>query len=108
LTRANEANERLAKHLDRHRGQLFTFLEHRGVEGTNWPAEQALRPPITTRKVWGGNRTWAGAGAQEILASVLRSCHQQDRNAVDFISHMLRADSPRRRPRLSLPGFAPG
>lgn len=107
-TRTNEANERLAKHLDRHRDQLFTFLEHPGIEGTNWPAEQALRPPITTRKVWGGNRTWAGAGAQEVLSSVLRSCYQQGRNAVDFVSHMLRADSPKRRPRLYLPVPTPG
>lgn len=107
-TRANEANERLAKHLDRHRDQLFTFLEHPGVEGTNWPAEQALRPPITTRKVWGGNRTWVGAGAQEVLSSILRTCAHQGRNGVDFLSHMLRADSPRRRPRLYLPVPDPG
>jgi transposase len=26
------------------------------------------------RKVWGGNRTWAGAEAQSILMSVIRTC----------------------------------
>lgn len=107
-TRANEANERFAKHLHNHRDQLFTFLEHPGVEATNWPAEQALRPPITTRKVWGGNRTWVGAHAQEILCSVLRTCGQQGRNGIEFLSRMLRADSPRRRPRLYLPALDPG
>jgi transposase len=107
-TRSDEANERFAKHLDNHRNQIFTFLRHPEVQATNWPAEQALRPPITTRKVWGGNRTWAGAHAQEVLSSVLRTCWQQGRNGIDFLSRMLRANSPRRQPRLFLPGIAPG
>lgn len=107
-TRYNEANERFAKHIHRHRDQIFTFLKHPEIEATNWPAEQSLRPPITTRKVWGGNRTWAGAHAQEILCSILRTCAQQGRNGVDFLSRMLCADSAKRRPRLHLPIPAPG
>ena len=106
-TRSNGANERLAKHLHEHRDQLFTFLKHPGIEATNHLAEQAMRPAVVNRKVWGGNRTWAGAHAQEILLSVLRTCVQRGRDSVDFLSRMFRADSRRRRPRLFLPMPAP-
>jgi transposase len=94
-TRADQANERLAKHLARHRDQLFTFLRHRGLDATNWRAEQALRPAVVNRKVWGGSRTPAGAQAQSILMSVWRTCVQQHRDALTFISRVLRGQHPR-------------
>jgi transposase len=99
-TKSNRVNERLAKHLDAHRDQLFTFPRHPGVEATNWPAEQSIRPAVVNRKVWGGNRTEDGARAQEILASVLRTCAQRGRDGIQFIDKTLRAKSPRHRPRL--------
>jgi transposase len=46
------------------------------VQATNWRAEQAIRPAVITRKGWGGNRTWAGAGTWQALASVLRTASQ--------------------------------
>jgi len=64
-------NERLAAHLQRHASQLFTFLRHKDVDATNYQAEQAIRPAVVNRKVWGGNRTEAGAVAQSILMTVL-------------------------------------
>jgi transposase len=94
-TRANAANERLAKHLDKHRHQLFTFLRHPGLDATNYRGEQAIRPAVVNRKVWGGNRTEAGAQAQSILMSVLRTCAQQHRDALSFISRMLSGQRPR-------------
>jgi transposase len=106
-TRSNEANERLAKHLDGHRDQLFSFLKHPGIEATNHLAEQSIRPAVVNRKVWGGNRTWAGANAQEILSSVLRTCWQRGRDSIEFLSRTFRADSPRRRPRLFVSMPAP-
>ncbi|PYT30919.1 MAG: hypothetical protein DMG57_06720 [Acidobacteria bacterium] len=35
---------------------------------------------VIARKVWGGNRTCAGAQTQQILVSVLRTCWQQDKD----------------------------
>jgi hypothetical protein len=43
------------------RDVLVTFLTHPGTDATNWRAEQAVRPAVVNRKVWGGNRTWRGA-----------------------------------------------
>jgi transposase len=94
-TRVDEANERLAKHLAKHRHQLFTFLYHPGLDATNYRAEQATRPAVVNRKVWGGSRTPAGAQAQSVLMSVWRTCLQQQRDALTFISRILRGQRPR-------------
>ena len=51
----------LAKHLWNHFEQWFTFVFDPRIEPTNWKAEQAIRPAVVNRKVWGGNRTAAGA-----------------------------------------------
>jgi transposase len=93
--RLNAANERFAAHLARHEDQLFAFLEYPGLDATNWRAEQALRPAVVNRKVWGGNRTRDGARAQSVLMSVLRSCRQQQRDALEFLGQVLRGGRPR-------------
>ena len=61
------------------------------MEPTNWEAEQAIRPAVVNRKVWGGNRTWVGAHSQEVLMSVLQTCKRNGRSGVDFVSQTLRA-----------------
>jgi transposase len=88
--KSNAANERLAKHLWKHRDQLLTFLRVPGLDATNWRAELAMRFGVILRKVWGGNRTWSGAKAQAVLMSVWRTCWQQQRSALDFLSQLLR------------------
>jgi len=92
----NPDHERLANHLYRQRGALFTFLERPGLDATNWRAEQALRPLVVIRKVWGGNRTPAGARTQQILGSLLRTCWQQRRSPLPILKKLL--CSPRARP----------
>jgi len=87
--KTNAANERLAAHLQRHGSQLFTFLRHQGIDATNWRAEQALRPAVVNRKVWGGNRTEAGAVAQSILMTVLFTAAKLQRDGVQFVSQVL-------------------
>jgi hypothetical protein len=100
--RTNAANERLAQHLWAHRDQLLTFLRQPGLNATNWRAELAIRFGVLFRKVWGGNRTWAGARAQSVLMSVWRTCWQQGRSAVDFLSQLLRGPPP---PGCATPGL---
>jgi transposase len=89
-TKTDAANERLAKHLWKHINEFFTYLQVPGLDATNWRAEQAMRFGVILRKVWGGNRTPCGAKAQAILMSVWRTCWQHGRNALDFLSQMLR------------------
>jgi len=87
--KTNAANETLAQHLWNHRDDLFTFLRQPGLDATNWRAELAIRFGVILRKVWGGSRTWPGARAQSVLMSVWRTCWQQGRSALDFLSQLL-------------------
>ena len=88
-------NARLAKHLGKHRHDLFTFLRVPGLDATNYRAEQAMRPAAVNRKVWGGNRTEAGAHAQSVLMTVLATCRQQARDSLSFLADILRGRNVR-------------
>lgn len=87
----HDQNRKLVKHLYAEREALFTFLRRDGVDATNWRAEQAVRPAVVNRKVWGGNRTWRGAATQGRMMSLLRTASQQGIDAVDFLTHLARA-----------------
>jgi transposase len=87
-------NRRLLNHLANEREHLFTFLRVGGVQATNWRAEQAIRPAVVCRKQWGGNHTWAGADTWQVLASVLRTAAQQQRDPVAILVGLLRAPGP--------------
>lgn len=93
-TKTNADNERFATHLYRHLDELFTFLIYPEIDATNYRAEQAIRPAVVNRKVWGGNRTEAGAVTQQILMSVIVTCHQNQLCSIDFLSKALRATKP--------------
>src|SRR5262249_45397597 len=88
--KSNAANERLAQHVWSHRDDRLTFLREPGLDATNWRAELAIRFGVILRKVSGGSRTWAGARAQSVLMSVWRTCWQQGRSALGFLSQLLR------------------
>ena len=91
VERVVPAYETLSAHLYNHVESWFSFLSDATLPATNWAAEQAIRPAVVNRKVWGGNRTEAGAKAQGILTSVLQTCKQQGKAALDFVSRTLRA-----------------
>ena len=80
----------LARHLRNHFEQWFAFAFDPRIEPTNWKAEQAIRPAVVNRKVWGGNRTANGARAQGVLMSVFETCRRQAISVVDHVSRTLR------------------
>ena len=88
-TKTHGDNERLAKHMAKHRKAMFTFLKVPGIDATNYRAEQAMRPAAVNRKVWGGNRTAAGAHAQSVLMTVLRTARQQLRDTLRLLADLL-------------------
>lgn len=91
VARVVPAYETLSAHLWKHFESWFSFLSDATLPATNWAAEQAIRPAVVNRKVWGGNRTAAGAAAQGIVTSVLETCKKQALSALDFVSQSLRA-----------------
>jgi transposase len=86
---SNAANRRLAKHLLSHAMQWFWFLIDPRIQATNHWAEQAMRPAVVNRKVWGGNRTWPGAKAQSVLTSIIRTCGQRAVEPFRFLRTLL-------------------
>lgn len=88
------ANERFANHLAREREAIFPFLSCPGLEATNWRAEQALRPAVVARKVWGGSRTERGAQTQQILVSLLATCRQRNHPAQAALIGLLCSPQP--------------
>lgn len=97
-------SRRLAGHLSRllEMKQLFLFLRQDDTDATNHKAEQAIRPAVVNRKVWGGNRSWDGAAAQSVLMSLLRSAAQRGRDVLATLSRMLCQAHPHLRPALLL------
>jgi hypothetical protein len=87
--RSHAANRRLAAHLYGHGEQWFMFLLDPSLPATNYRGEQAIRPAVVNRKVWGGNRTNAGASAQATIMSVLQTCKQQAIDAFSYLSKTL-------------------
>ena len=82
-------NERFAQHLYRNQNHLFTFLKHPGLDATHHKAEQAIRPAVVNRKVWGGSRTETGAQAQSILMSILGTAAKREIEVIDWLSAKL-------------------
>jgi transposase len=98
--RQNTKNDRLARHLWNHLDDWGVFLIDEDVDATNFRAEQALRGPIVNRKVWGGNRTEAGAQSQSILCSVLETCRHHFLPVIDFLNQTIRGLTPTLLPKL--------
>jgi transposase len=48
-----------------------------------------MRPAVVNRKVFGGNRTWAGARAQETLGSIFATCTQNALDTLTFMSRLI-------------------
>jgi transposase len=86
---SHDGNRKFQNHLARHADEILTFLYEPDIEATNWPAEQAIRPAVVNRKVFGGNRTRAGAHAQEILGSVFTTCAQRGLDILSFVSNLI-------------------
>lgn len=86
---SHPGNRKFQKHLGNHRDQILTFLYEPELEATNWPAEQALRPLVVNRKVFGGNRTPAGGHAQEVLGSVFATWAKRGLDVLSLVSRIL-------------------
>ncbi len=90
----HDANRRLVKHLRHERPALFSFLTTDDVDATNWRGEQAIRPAVVNRKVWGGNRSDTGAETQGRLMTFLRTAHLQGADAIALLIDLARAPNP--------------
>jgi len=86
---SHHGNRKFQKHLAGHSDQILTFLYNPDIEATNWPAEQAVRPLVVNRKVFGGNRTPAGGHAQEVLGSVFATLAKRALDTLSLLSRII-------------------
>lgn len=75
---------RIAKRLMKHKDELFTFLEHDGVQWHNNDAERAIRPMVVIRKNSYGSRSLTGANVRAVLMSVAESIKKQKESFIGF------------------------
>lgn len=98
-------NARLAKHVEKHQDEVFTFLKHPDeIEGTNCFAEQETRPAVIARKISGCNKTWEGAHAHEVLVSNFRTAHHAGKTET-VIEWLVEIQREPGRQALSLPAY---
>ena len=81
--------QRLLKRLQRHQGDLFTFLDHAGVPFENNHAERAIRPAVIIRKNSYCNRSERGADTQAVLMSIYRTLKQRGHDPIQTIVQAL-------------------
>jgi len=97
--KSHAANETFAKFLERHLSEVFTFLTPvarttsagvvpRLLPAANYLGEQAIRPAVVNRKVWGGNRTDRGAAAQSSLATILLTALQRKLDPLAWLQQL--------------------
>ena len=97
---------KLAKHMNKHLDEWFTFLRIAGVPPTNNHAERQLRPSVVVRKTNGCHKTLAGALKHAVLMSLIVTCEQQNRRFLDLALSLWRERNPGAIPIESLPEVA--
>jgi len=93
------------RELYEHRGWLWTFLRHEGIEPTNNAGERALRHAVIWRKLSFGTQSASGSRFVETMLTAIETCRQQRRNVFAFIaaaieSHLAHQSAPSLLPRV--------
>jgi transposase len=93
------------RELYEHRGWLWTFLQHEGVEPTNNAGERSLRHAVIWRKLSFGTQSATGSRFVETMLTVIETCRQQHRNAFAFVTaaveaHLAHQSAPSLLPRM--------
>lgn len=70
---------------------LWTFVRVEGVEPTNNAAERALRHAVQWRKTSYGTDSAAGSRFVGNILTVVATCRQQGRNALDYLTEVCQA-----------------
>lgn len=108
--KTHAANETFAKFLERHVHEVFTFLTplvrttrygatYELLPAANYLGEQAIRPAVVNRKVWGGNRTDRGAAAQSSLSTIILTALQRALDPLAWLQRLRQSPHPLLLPR---------
>ena len=79
----------LANRIEKHLGELFTFVAYPGCPSGNNAAERAIRPAVIARKVSGGTRSKNGSNTRTALMSVFGTWTLQGKDLLDACHNMI-------------------
>lgn len=103
---SNKNADRLRKRLERHRNEIFTFLNYPGVTADNNHAERQIRPAVVSRKTSYGNRSKEGADVQAMLLSIFRTLELRGYNPVNTLLFLVQENLRTGKP-ITLPPALP-
>ena len=79
----------LAERIDKHLGELFTFVEYPGCPSGNNAAERSIRPAVIARKISGGTRSENGSSTRTTLMSVFGTWALQGKDLLAACTDMI-------------------
>ena len=82
---------RFANRLERHKGEILTFLYVKGIDPHNNHAEQQIRPDVIFRKITFGNRSLTGAENHSVLMTVLQTAKLNNLDPLKTLEDILLA-----------------
>lgn len=81
--------KRLAQRIMKHATELLVFLEEPEVPADNNLAERMIRSHVIIRNRSFQNRSDRGAGAHEVMMSLLHTLRLQEKNPLEFFKHAI-------------------
>lgn len=95
--------ENFAKRLQKHKGELLTFLYEKGIDFHNNHAEQQIRPDVIFRKIAFGNRSERGVQNHNILMSVLQTAKLNNLDPLKTLERILLPNARNPLSRIAVP-----
>jgi len=80
---------RIAKRLARHKNEMLTFLDYKGLPYHNNFAERMIRPSVLLRKITFGHRSNNGTLNHSVLMSVLQTGKLNDKESISLVRDIL-------------------
>jgi transposase len=81
--------KRFANRLERHKGEILTFLYVKGIDPHNNHAEQQIRPDVIFRKITFGNRSATGAISHSVLMTMLQTAKLNNMDPLKTLEDIL-------------------
>jgi hypothetical protein len=81
--------KRFANRLERHKGEILTFLYIKDIDPHNNHAEQQIRPDVIFRKITFGNRSLTGAENHTVLTTILQTAKLNNIDPVKTLEDIL-------------------
>ena len=81
--------QRFVKRLNRHKGEILTFLHYPEIDSNNNKAEREIRPNVLLRKIVFGNRSQKGIENHNVIMSVIQTAKLNGREPLQMLQRLI-------------------